>query len=91
MRDGAQYAVIEAQNGYRPELMVLKAGVPTKLVVRTNRTYDCSAALRIPALGYAEFLASSGEEVIDLGVRVPGEEIQGTCSMGMFAFTLRFE
>lgn len=91
IRDGVQYATIVARNGYRPELVALQAGVPTKLVVQTDGTYDCSAALSIPALGYTKLLAPSGEEVIDLGARTAGEEIRGTCSMGMFAFTLRFE
>jgi uncharacterized protein len=91
IRDGVQYVTVTAKNGYEPRNITLKAGIPTKLIVSTSETYDCSAALQIPALGEKQFLSPTGEQVIDLGVRSPGEEIAGTCVMGMYGFTLKFE
>lgn len=91
VEDGVQQAIITAHNGYTPQVTRLRAGVPSRLRVRTENTYDCSAALSIPAVGYREFLSPTGEVMIDLGTRAPGEEIQGGCSMGMYSFLLRFE
>lgn len=62
--------------------------MPTKLVVKTNGTYDCSSALVIRSISYRASLPASGETEIDLGIPKTGEKIQGTCSMGMYNFTI---
>jgi plastocyanin domain-containing protein len=89
IRDGIQYITVTAQGGYSPRLSSAQANIPTKLIVETNGTYDCSAALVIEAVDYQEILPSSGEEVIDLGTPAPGT-LQGLCSMGMYSFTINF-
>lgn len=90
VRDGVQYVTIDAKGGYTPRLSVAQANLPTKLVMKTNGTYDCSAALVIRSIGYQKILPQTGEEVIDLGTPAPGT-IQGLCSMGMYNFTIDFE
>src|SRR5574343_617893 len=47
IRDGIQYITINAKAGYSPKVSMAKAGIPTKLIVKTNGTYDCSASLVI--------------------------------------------
>lgn len=89
IRDGVQYITIDAKGGYSPRVSSAQADVPTKLVVRTNGTYDCSSALVIRSIGYQKILPQTGVEVIDLGTPESGT-LQGLCSMGMYNFTIDF-
>lgn len=91
IREGVQYVRITAHNGYTPREVQLKAGVPTMLEMHTSETYDCSAGLRIPALGVRDFLPTTGTRAYDLGTHAAGERIEGSCVMGMYGFTLVFE
>jgi plastocyanin domain-containing protein len=90
IRDGIQYITIDAKGGYSPKMSSAKAGIPTKLIVKTNGTYDCSASLKIQAIGYQKILAQTGEEIIDIGVPKAGVPLQGLCSMGMYNFLINF-
>jgi plastocyanin domain-containing protein len=90
MKDGIQYVTIEARGGYSPEISTAKAGVPTKLILKTNGTYDCSSSLVIRSIGYQKILAQTGEEIIDLGTPEAGIPLQGTCGMGMYNFLVNF-
>ncbi len=89
VRDGIQYVTITARSGYSPRVSTAQANVPTKLIVKTNGTYDCSAALVIRSIGYQKILPQTGEEVIDLGAPEKGT-LQGLCSMGMYNFSVNF-
>src|SRR5687768_8689830 len=91
IRDGIQYITINAKGGYSPKVSTAKAGVPTKLIVKTNGTYDCSASLVIRSVGFQKVLAQTGEEVVDLGIPKAGQPLQGLCSMGMYNFRVNFE
>lgn len=88
IRDGIQYVTITAKGGYSPRVTEIKGGVPTKLIVKTNGTYDCSLALTVRSVGFQKILTTTGEEVIELGVPQPGEKVQGVCSMGMYSFQI---
>ncbi len=90
VRDGIQYITIDAKAGYSPKLSSAKAGIPTKLIMKTNGTYDCSSSLVIKSLGYQKILAQTGEEVIDVGTPKAGEPLQGVCGMGMYNFVVNF-
>ena len=90
IKDGVQYVSIHARGGYSPKVSVAQANIPTKLIVKTNGTYDCSTALVIRSIGYQKNLPKTGEEVIDLGTPKAGT-LQGLCSMGMYSFTVNFE
>ena len=90
MRDGVQYITIKAKGGYAPKISTAKAGIPTKLVITTDGTYDCSSSLVIRSMGYQKVLAQTGEETIDLGIPEAGTPLQGTCSMGMYNFVINF-
>jgi len=90
IRDGVQYVTIEASGGYSPKRTTAQAGIPTKLIVKTNGTYDCSSSLSIRAVGYQAILPATGETEIDLGTVAVGEKINGVCSMGMYSFAIDF-
>ena len=89
IRDGVQYITINARGGYSPKISTAQANIPTKLIVRTNGTYDCSLALVIRSIGYQKILPQAGEEIIDLGSPQTGP-LQGLCSMGMYNFVVNF-
>jgi len=89
IRDGVQYVTITAKGGYSPRVTQISSGLPTKIIVRTNGTYDCSAALVVRSVGFQKVLQPTGEETIDLGIPKSGDEIQGVCGMGMYSFQIR--
>ena len=89
IRDGIQYITINARGGYSPKVSLVQANIPTKLVMKTNSTYDCSASLVIRSIGYQKILPNTGEEIIDLGTPRTGT-LQGLCSMGMYNFAVNF-
>ena len=70
IRDGVQYVTVYAQGGYSPQVSSVKADIPTKLIMKTSGTYDCSASLVIRSIGYQKILPNTGEEIIDLGNQI---------------------
>lgn len=89
--DGKQTIQIRAKGGYAPRVTVAKANMPTVINVVTNGTYDCSAALNIPGVGFRKSLPSSGTTPIEIPPQQPGATIRGVCAMGMYSFTVNFE
>ena len=90
IRNGIQYITINAKGGYSPGISAAKAGIPTKLIVKTESTYDCSAALVIRSVNFQKILPQTGETEIDLGIPKAGEPLQGICGMGMYSFLVNF-
>lgn len=88
--DGVQYITINARGGYSPKVSNAKAGIPTKLVFKTDGTYDCSSALSIRSINYQKVLPKTGEEIIDIGTPESGTPLKGTCGMGMYSFSVNF-
>lgn len=89
IKDGIQYVTINARGGYYPKNIVVQKDIPTKLIIKTKNTYDCSSAISIPSLSIRKMLKPTGEEVIDLGSLESGKTIDGTCSMGMYSFKIQ--
>lgn len=89
VRDGVQYVTITAKGGYSPRVTEIKGDLPTKLVVKTDGTYDCSASLAVRSVGFQKILQPTGEEVIDLGTPQSGDTVQGVCGMGMYNFQIQ--
>lgn len=89
IKDGVQYVTVTAKGGYSPRITQIQSGIPTKLVVKTDGTYDCSASLVIRSVGFQKILQPTGEEVIDLGTPKSGEKVQGVCGMGMYNFQIK--
>jgi uncharacterized protein len=90
IKNGVQYITINAKSGYSPRVSIAKAGIPTKLIVKTNGTYDCSASLAINSIGFRKILPQTGETEIDIGTPKAGEPLQGVCGMGMYSFVINF-
>ncbi len=89
IKDGVQYVTITAKGGYSPRITEIKGGLPTKLIVKTDGTYDCSASLVVRSVGFQKILQPTGEEVIDLGTPKSGDKVQGVCGMGMYNFQIK--
>lgn len=89
IRDGVQYVTITAKGGYSPRVTEIKGGLPTKLIMKTDGTYDCSASLVIRSAEFQKVLQPTGEEIIDLGTLTSGEKVQGVCGMGMYNFQIK--
>lgn len=90
VRDGVQYITIDAKGGYFPKVASAQGGIPTKLIVKTNGTFDCSASLVVRSVGFQKILPPTGETEIDLGVPKSGEPLVGVCGMGMYNFQINF-
>ena len=90
VKDGIQYVRITAGGGYSPQTTEAKSGIPTKLIVKTNGVYDCSASLVIPSIKFREILPPTGEKEIDIGTGKAGETLKGLCGMGMYSFQIKF-
>lgn len=90
IKDGVQYIKIIAGGGYSPQTTVAKAGIPTKLIVKTNGIYDCSASLVLPSIGFQKILPQTGETEIDIGTPIAGIPFKGLCGMGMYNFQINF-
>lgn len=90
IKDGVQYITVNARGGYTPRISSAKAGIPTKLIMKTNGAYDCSASLVIRSINFQKILPQTGETEIDLGTPQVGEPLQGVCGMGMYSFLINF-
>jgi hypothetical protein len=64
--------------------------MPTLLKINTNGTFDCSSALSIPSLNYQKYLPATGETLIEVPPQESGTTLQGTCAMGMYNFSVKF-
>lgn len=88
--NGLQVIHLLARGGYSPRIVNAQAGIPTRLDVETKGTYDCSASISIPKLGVQEVLSRTGTKSFEIPAQEKGAKIEGTCSMGMYGFTLAF-
>lgn len=91
IKDGVQYITVNARGGYSPSTTIAKGGIPTKLVMKTNGTYDCSSSLVVRSAGFRGMLPSTGETPIDLATPKSGEKINASCGMGMYSFAVYFK
>ena len=91
IKEGVQYITINAKGGYSPNVSTAKAGIPTKLIIKTDNTYDCSASLSIKSVGFQKILNKTGEEIIDIGTPSTTSPIRGVCGMGMYSFLVNFK
>ena len=81
---------LTAKVGYTPSTITAKAEKETILRVSTNETFDCSSGLRIPSLNISKNLPATGQTEIALGSQKAGTVIDGTCTMGMYSFKIKF-
>ncbi len=75
-------------NGYSPREITVRAGVPVRLILRTNNTYSCAAAFMLPEYGITANMNPTEERVFEFTPRRKGI-YSYTCSMGMYTGRLR--
>jgi len=83
--------VVSTSGGYYPQNIVAKANTKTVLRMESKNSYGCERSFRIPKLNITDILPQQGITEFDLGTPSSGENILGTCSMGMYTFTIKFE
>ena len=90
VKDGIQYVNIDAGGGYSPKVSLAKAGIPTKLIVKTSGSFDCSSLLSIRSVGFEKVLPPTGETEVDVGVPVAGVPLRGPSSIVIYSFFFNF-
>lgn len=81
---GIQHVLIEVKpRSYSPSRVQVRAGVPTKLTLRTKGNRDCTRGFVIPAMNLERTLPETGDTEIDLGTPAAGR-IDYVCSVGMY-------
>lgn len=82
--------VISTGGGYSPRQVYAKANTETILRMNSQNSYGCERSFRIPELNINQILPTQGVTDISLGTPKEGDEIFGSCSMGMYTFTINF-
>jgi uncharacterized protein len=81
---GTQHVLIDVKpTSYSPSRVQVRAGLPTKLTLRTNGNRECTSGFVIPAMNLERTLPETGDTEIDLGKPAAGR-IDYTCSIGMY-------
>ncbi len=88
--DETNVVEVNVKGGYSPSYIEATAGKKTILKLKTDKTFDCSAAFQIPELNYSKFLPPTGETLINLGIQEAGTEFNASCSMGMYLLKIKF-
>lgn len=83
--------VTSTSGGYFPQEVSAIANKETVLRLESKNSYGCERSFRIPSLNITEILPQEGITEIELGKPEKGEKILGSCSMGMYTFTIKFE
>ena len=86
--NGVQEVNIQAlANGYSPNYVQIKAGVPVRLNLIAGARLGCTSQFRIPALGISRNLVPNTTSTIEFTPQQKSKII-GTCAMGMFYVTM---
>jgi plastocyanin domain-containing protein len=89
--DNLQTISIEANDsGYAPTSTNAKADINTKLLLNSVAAYGCAQSLTIPKLGIKKILPNNGKAEVEIPAQKAGTKLLGTCSMGMYSFTINF-
>jgi len=89
--DGVTLYLSAGNSGYSPRVLHARADTPITLNMVTNRTYSCSRAFVIPALGVEKLLPESGTVTISIPAQSSGTVMPFTCSMGMYTGEIVFD
>ncbi len=78
-----EYTVQITGQGYSPNYLKVKKGLPVKITLVSNSAYGCALAFRIPSLGISKNLKPTDSQVIEFTPTEAGQ-IAFSCSMGMY-------
>lgn len=82
--EGKQEAQINVlSDGYEPNYLKVKAGMPVKLNLVNNGSYSCASGFSIPSLGIRKNVLPGETKSIEFTPEKPGK-ITFSCSMGMY-------
>jgi plastocyanin domain-containing protein len=82
--DGMQSVQIDVRsNGYSASASTLKAGIPVRLSLVTNKTQGCALAFTIPEFNISRTLPATGVDVVEFTPTKSGR-LAYTCGMGMY-------
>lgn len=85
---GIQNATITVlPDGYSPNYMRVKQGIPLRLTIKSSGVYSCALGFRIPSLRIAKNLAANDTKVVEFTPAKTGK-IPFSCSMGMYRGTI---
>jgi len=90
IENGKQIITITVNGGYQPRLTDAKAGIPSVIRMVTTNTFSCAMGLKIPSLGFGQYLPPASTTDIPIPVEKAVKTIKGVCSMGMYKFQVRF-
>lgn len=83
-----QFASIAVfSNGYNPNYLQLRSGIPANLTLTTNGSLGCTSQFRIPQLGIIQNLPLKGATTVNLA-SLPQGKYTWSCSMGMYTGTM---
>lgn len=71
-------------SNYSPDVVRIKAGLPTRLTLVSKDVFSCSLAFVIPTQNIQVLLDPTDTETIELPAFASGDQIPFSCSMGMF-------
>jgi sulfite exporter TauE/SafE len=82
---GVQAVTIQVgDNGYTPNYIKVKRGVPVQLTLQTNETYSCAVAFVFREFNIKTFLDPTGARTFTFTPTRPGR-FTFSCSMGMYS------
>jgi len=86
--DGTQVVVIQVKsNGYSPNKIMVKAGIPVQLTLQTQDTYSCASSFILKAFNIRLQLGPTDSETVYFTPTEVGK-FPFTCSMGMYSGVL---
>lgn len=82
--DGKQLVKITVKNtGYVSDTKIIRAGIPVKLTLVSNKVQSCSRSFLIPSLGISKIVPETGTETIEFIPTKTGI-LSYSCGMGMY-------
>ena len=79
---GAQEILIRVKGGYDPDLVVVRAGRPVRLLFNRQETASCSEMVQFPDFGVSRRLPAGETVPVEIDPQEPGE-YEFACQMGM--------
>lgn len=83
-----QIVHITVRDGYRPGIVMARAGVPLRLVFHRDEDAPCSERVVFSSPHLDRHLAPHGATVVELPAQAPGE-VRFTCAMGRYRGLIR--
>src|SRR3990167_8094008 len=88
IKNGVQYITIDAKGGYSPRTSSAKADIPTKLIIKTDGTYDCSASLVIRSIGFQKIYPKLEKQKLIWGLQKPENHYKEFVAWGCIVLLL---